>query len=181
MENSPATDLSTPLSSGLVNAINGLMSGTLTVRDTEAMDNFGEQEMAALDAVVATLVKKTYLTRFVDTRYQIAVENPPATKALPTMTVVCQNCQNVVNLPLPDNRWYCVVRGLRIGFVRGWENVKRVVLHVPENKYAAYGTKETARKAFLLALAANEATVIVTTDFAVAYEPLVTGDGFLYP
>ena len=144
---------------------------------------------------------QVYLSRFVETHYQLAVDNPQAVKSLPTMTVVCQNCKHVVNLPPPDSRWYCVARGLRIGYIKGWcatflsimrlpidippssyrENVKKLILFVAENKYTAHSSKLAARKAFIFAVANREAAVTITEDVAMAYDPVPVNDGFLYP
>ncbi|KAK7033694.1 hypothetical protein VNI00_012694 [Paramarasmius palmivorus] len=140
--------------------------------DSDALDKLNLSENTALDAVVSAFIKKNYLARFVETHYQIGVENPQASKAVPTLTLRCQNCNHIVNLPPADSRWYCVTRGLRIGYVRGWDAVKKLVLHVAENKYAAYTNRETARKAFIVAVANREANVVVTGEYAMAYDPL---------
>ncbi|KAK7018812.1 hypothetical protein VNI00_004660 [Paramarasmius palmivorus] len=46
-------------SSAIVNTINGLMTGSLTVQDTEALDMFSKKEMSTWDSVIAMLVKKS--------------------------------------------------------------------------------------------------------------------------
>ncbi|KAK7036601.1 hypothetical protein VNI00_011534 [Paramarasmius palmivorus] len=165
----------------LLKVLHGVMEGSLSVEDADILDGLGAAESSAVDGVVVNLVKKTYLSRFVETHYQLAVDNPQAVKSLPTMTVVCQNCKHVVNLPPPDSRWYCVARGLRIGYIKGWENVKKLVLFVADNKYAAHSSKSAARKAFVFAVANREAAVTVTEDVAMAYDPVPINDGFLYP
>ncbi|KAK7032343.1 hypothetical protein VNI00_013091 [Paramarasmius palmivorus] len=160
----------------LLQAVTGILNASWrSVADSSVLDVLTPAESDAVDALV------NYLSRFVESHYQVSVENPQAAKALPTMTLICQNCSAVVNLPPPDSRWYCVTRGLRVGFVRGWDNVKRLVLHVPENKYTSHSNRETARRAFILSVASDEAHVVGNPDTAVAYDPVSEGDGFLFP
>ncbi|KAK7022745.1 hypothetical protein VNI00_016979 [Paramarasmius palmivorus] len=154
---------------GFLDAISGVVGANWTAANTPILDNLTNDKNKALDSIVATIVKKNYLSRFVKSHYQVGVENPQAAKAMPTMTLVCQNCQSIVNLPPVDSCWYCVA-----------ENVKRLVLHVPDNKYS-YATKEMARKAFVISVATKEAHVISSSEHAVTYDPVVQGDGFLYP
>ncbi|KAK7049895.1 hypothetical protein VNI00_005325 [Paramarasmius palmivorus] len=167
----------------LLKAITGILesSPSWTIADAAVVDSLTPEENGAIDALLATVLKKGYLSRFVEPTYQAMVDNPKAAQALPTMSLICQNCQATVKLPPPDTRWYCVVRGLRIGFVKGWDNVKRLVLHVPENKYVACIDREAARKIFILSVATREAQIVVTTDYAMTYDPLPVQDGFLYP
>ncbi|KAK7458046.1 hypothetical protein VKT23_009956 [Stygiomarasmius scandens] len=39
----------------------------------------------------------------------------------PAATLTCVNCGHAVNLPPPEERWYAVLVGLHVGWVKGWE------------------------------------------------------------
>ncbi|KAK7038672.1 hypothetical protein VNI00_010556 [Paramarasmius palmivorus] len=150
-------------SGGFLEAVSGVTDATWTASDTTLLDNLSDAENHALDAVVATVVKKNYLSRFVETHYQIAVDNPQASKAVPTLSLIHAGTASLVASGLAT------------------DNVKRLVLHVTDNKYASYASKDMARKAFVVSVATREARVIASAETAVAYDPVPQVDGYLYP
>ncbi|KAK7020634.1 hypothetical protein VNI00_017672, partial [Paramarasmius palmivorus] len=137
----------------LVGVLNGIFGGD-SIDLEHALDMLDVNQVDVLDKVVQLMLHKDYIDRFVDQALQQEVVNPGAQPHGPTTSITCA-CGRVLTLPTPEDRWYAVTVGLRIGFVKGWENVKSLVLHVSGNKYYSCDTKEAARKVFLLAMAAG--------------------------
>ncbi|KAK7018734.1 hypothetical protein VNI00_018294 [Paramarasmius palmivorus] len=189
-----------PSENALYCALRGLLSASWSDDCSNALDTLTEAETDVVNDVVAAMVAKGklfsnavllaqtdafdisgYVSSHVETHYQRGVHNPKASAAVPTLVIVCPTCDTPVNLPPPDQRWYAVLSGLRVGWVQGWENVKQLVLHVPENKYSAYASGEDARKAFVIALATRAVYVHGPAEHAMAYDPVPANIGWLYP
>ncbi|KAK7019657.1 hypothetical protein VNI00_018042 [Paramarasmius palmivorus] len=177
----PLIPATLPTENALCQALGGLLKSEWTDECTAAMDVLDEEGSMIVDEVVGVMLAKGYVTRFVESHYQRGVYNPKAVSAVPTLAIVCPRCDIPVNLPPPDQRWYAIFSGLRVGWLQGWENVKQLVLHVPENKYTAYSTREDARKAFVMALAARAVVIQGGVDHAMVYDAVPANIGWVFP
>ncbi|KAK7049490.1 hypothetical protein VNI00_005521 [Paramarasmius palmivorus] len=158
----------------LLPVLQGLFGQNWSDNEIFALDRLNDSQNEVFDKVIGTMVLK-------NKDYQVSVTNAAAIRAPPTLSVVCPRCDLQISLPLPEDRWYCVVAGLRVGWVKNWDNVKTLVLHISANKYASYGSREDARKAFVAALVAGSVQILGVSDGAVEYDPVPAGDGCLFP
>ncbi|KAK7020662.1 hypothetical protein VNI00_009266 [Paramarasmius palmivorus] len=165
----------------LLRTLQGLVGRNWSEGEVVALDQLGDAENHIFNKVVEMIIMKGYFASFVDADYQSSVRNAAAVRAPPTLSVVCPRCDLPVNLPPPEDRWYCVSAGLRVGWVKTWNTVKSLVLHVSGNKYTSYATKEDARKAFVAALIGGTVQVLGSTDRALEYDPIPFEDGCLFP
>ncbi|KAK7027417.1 hypothetical protein VNI00_015253 [Paramarasmius palmivorus] len=169
-----------PIQDNLVCALNGVFGGEASIGLDSALDMLDLNQVDVLDKVVQLILHKDYINRFVDQAVQQDVVNPNAQPHAPTTAITCA-CGRVLTLPTPEDRWYAVTVGLRIGFVKGWDTVKSLVLHVSGNKYYSCESKAAARKVFLFALAAGNVGVSNMIDRPVAYTPVHRDAGMLFP
>ncbi|KAK7037321.1 hypothetical protein VNI00_011312 [Paramarasmius palmivorus] len=167
------------LQDNLVGVLNSVFSGEASGLEG-ALDALDTDQVDVLDKVVQLMLHKDYINRFVDQAVQQDVVNPSAHPHGPTTSITCP-CGRVLSLPTPEDRWYAVTVGLRIGFVKGWETVKTLVLHVSGNKYYSCESKAAARKVFLYALASGNVGVSNAVERPVVYSPLHRDAGMLFP
>ncbi|KAK7032211.1 hypothetical protein VNI00_013385 [Paramarasmius palmivorus] len=151
----------------LLPVLRGLLDHTWTDNETFALDRLDDPQNDVVNKIIGD--------------YQVSVRNALAVRAPPTMSVVCPRCNFQVTLPPPEERWYCVSAGLRVGWVKNWDIVKNLVLHVSSNKYASYSSKEDARKAFIAALVSDNVQIVGSVDKAVEYDPIAESEGYLFP
>ncbi|KAK7021856.1 hypothetical protein VNI00_017203 [Paramarasmius palmivorus] len=168
-----------PIQDNLVGVLNGVFGCEASGLEA-AVDMLDINQIDVLDKVVHLMLHKEYINRFIDQAVQQDVVNPNAQPHGPTTSITCP-CGRVLTLPTPEDRWYAVTVGLRIGFVKGWENVKSLVLHVSGNKYYSCDSKESARKVFLLAMASGNVGVSNSVDRPVVYSPVPRDVGMLFP
>ncbi|KAK7020595.1 hypothetical protein VNI00_017724 [Paramarasmius palmivorus] len=165
----------------LLPVLQGLFGQNWSDNESFVLDRLTDSQNEVFDKVVGMMVLKIYYSSFLDKNYRISVTNATAIRAPPTLSVVCPRCDLEFSLPPPEDKWYCVVAGLRVGWVKNWDNVKSLVSDISANDYASYGSREEARKAFVTALVAGSVQILGVSDSAVEYDPVLAGDGYLFP
>ncbi|KAK7021332.1 hypothetical protein VNI00_017434 [Paramarasmius palmivorus] len=160
----------------LLRALKGIAGGL-----SNTLDSLNEHQTQVVNAVVSTMVMKDYLLKHVQLIHAHTVANPSAADVPPTLVLHCTKCNEPVTMPPPENRWYAVFAGMRVGWVRGWDRVKTLVLHVPGNKYSSYKTMEDARKAFIYAFITRHVEVAVLDSKPSLFDPVPHVDGMLFP
>ncbi|KAK7024532.1 hypothetical protein VNI00_016207 [Paramarasmius palmivorus] len=140
-----------------------------------------DDQTQVVNAILSAMVMKDYLLKHIELNHAHTVINPGAADVPATLILHCHKCNEPVTMPPPESRWYAVFAGTRIGWVRGWDKVKMLVLHVPGNKYSSYKTMEDARKAFIYAFFTRHVEVTVLDNKPFLFDPIPQTDGMLFP
>ncbi|KAL0565933.1 hypothetical protein V5O48_016084 [Marasmius crinis-equi] len=74
--------------------------------------------------------------------------------------LICDYCGKAVDLPPPEERWYSIARGRRIGWVRGLQRASKLTLGVSGCAFRYHSTEEAARENFVCQQHKKETAVV---------------------
>ncbi|KAL0566196.1 hypothetical protein V5O48_015817 [Marasmius crinis-equi] len=97
--------------------------------------------------------------------------------AAPADVLVCPKCGHSLKLPPPEERWYAIWRGRRVGWCKGWKLMDELTRSVKGQQMSYQLSADDARAVFAEKLENNEVEVV--HDRLVSFDRVA--DGELFP